>query len=402
MQILKTTIFTFMLLFFFVPSAQAGQVTTTYDFPDIRDDFCGLAIDFRYCKCAFHGEWCDFVAMPKKGANNYVWNEYREWVRGFINEMGAKCKERNGIWSSSKRSCTICTDGYVRKGNTCVEKTDEEQGDEEVEVPEGFNRDCTVDRNFEAQWEKYSDIDDAIDVGTRSYEAGQYASTIENLIKKKAQLHNEMIIQEVYRVAGEAKRDMHEALKNNLRANLLKSFWRLTYVTYTTIKSGVSTGDTFVDFVDPKNVIDGLSKGIKLIQAAVPADSTLAIDTNTTSGKVRSIGANAALEIVDTWGDPVKIVTKVFDDSIKATFPPSADLTDADIKILRTEYLSERRLHIEIQENHEARKNRHKTIMSLKKEIGELIVQARTWKHKEKARVKDMLEDNCKKQMKNK
>ncbi len=222
---------------------------------------------------------------------------------------------------------------------------------------------------------------------------------MEKLIKKKAELHNEEIIQEIYRVTRLSKRKIYEALKNNMQANLLKAFWRLAYITYTTVKSGADTGKTFTEFVNPDNVVDGVSKGIKVIQASVPTDSRLAINTNTASGKVKSIGANAALEAVDSLGDPVKIVTKVFDDSIKSTFP-SADLTKEDFQILKTEYLNKRKLATEIQESYNVSRKRHIKILELQKEIAELTAEASNWKEKEKIRIKNKLEDSCKKQIK--
>ncbi len=95
---------------------------TKYEFPNIRDSFCGLSIDYRYCKCAFHNEFCDSLGISRSVADTYVWNNYREMVRKEINSMGKDCTEKNGIWNTSNYSCTICSNEHVKKGNKCIEK----------------------------------------------------------------------------------------------------------------------------------------------------------------------------------------------------------------------------------------------------------------------------------------
>lgn len=382
----------FILLFFPLSTVHAGKEVTRYEFPDVRDDFCGAFINYQYCKCAFHNDYCDEVGLSRGAANAYVWSEYREWVRAQINTAGAECVRAGGFWTVSNRSCTICTPPHVNIGNAC-EKQDEALA--EIEGP--MNRNCTPDETFDVEWEKYSDIDSRIEESSRSYEAQQYAQTITEIVGKKAELYNLQVEMETDRLARLELRNIREALVQNIKVNLLKSFWRLSYITYTTIKSGASTGKTYVDMLNPDTVVEGVAKGISVIQANVPSDSSLAIDTSTAKGKVTSIGANAALEAMDSLGNPVKVATKVFDESIKSTFP-SADITPEEVELLRNQYLRNRSLDMKIQESYLINSQRRMNAMELEKEIAVLTAQAQEWKEKEKTRVQDMLADDCKRQ----
>jgi hypothetical protein len=43
---------------------------------NIKDDFCGVHINYQYCKCAFHNEYCDSIGMSKSEAKTYVYSQY--------------------------------------------------------------------------------------------------------------------------------------------------------------------------------------------------------------------------------------------------------------------------------------------------------------------------------------
>ena len=47
---------------------------------DIKDDFCGIHINFQYCKCAFHNKFCGNIGMTQSEAKNYVYSEYENWL----------------------------------------------------------------------------------------------------------------------------------------------------------------------------------------------------------------------------------------------------------------------------------------------------------------------------------
>jgi uncharacterized Zn-binding protein involved in type VI secretion len=47
---------------------------------DIKDNFCGIHIDYRYCKCAFHNEHCNSIGMSKSEAKELVYSQYEAWI----------------------------------------------------------------------------------------------------------------------------------------------------------------------------------------------------------------------------------------------------------------------------------------------------------------------------------
>lgn len=65
--------------------------------PDIKDDFCGVHINYQYCKCAFHKEYCDNIGMSKSDANTYVNSEYNKWVDEKLQMWLSACVVAGGI-----------------------------------------------------------------------------------------------------------------------------------------------------------------------------------------------------------------------------------------------------------------------------------------------------------------
>ncbi len=64
----------------FISSASAEILTESFRQPDIRNDFCGNSIDFRYCKCAFHGDYCENIGQTESSANNRVQDGFTKFV----------------------------------------------------------------------------------------------------------------------------------------------------------------------------------------------------------------------------------------------------------------------------------------------------------------------------------
>ena len=211
-----------LLLFtVYTPTVSAGKEVTHFEFPDVRDDFCGIHINYQYCKCAFHNDYCEDIGLSKDTAHVYVWDEYRNWVRGIINTQGNNCELAGGIWSSSNYSCTVCTSPHINVGGTCVKEEDAEEA--QTKLPEGpFNADCSINTDFDAAWQKYSDIDERLGESERSYEAGEYVKVIEQLVTKKAQVYNYKVEMEFDRLARLELRTLRTALVQNIKVNLLK------------------------------------------------------------------------------------------------------------------------------------------------------------------------------------
>lgn len=101
---------------------------------DIKDTFCGLGIDARYCKCAFHNEYCESIGMSKGEADEYVHKMYYEWKNPDVEKLTKECKEKNGYFSG--RSCFLCDHGEVATDTKCVPADEIEEGNEGDEEDE--------------------------------------------------------------------------------------------------------------------------------------------------------------------------------------------------------------------------------------------------------------------------
>jgi len=112
---------------------------------DIKNTYCGVHINYQYCKCAFHNEFCDSIGMSKSEAKKYVYGKYDEWKNGDNDkEFRDECRNDNGFVVGS--SCVKCGYDEIVDGNKCV-AVDEEEYEEETdnEKKEGeckYDSDC--------------------------------------------------------------------------------------------------------------------------------------------------------------------------------------------------------------------------------------------------------------------
>lgn len=195
-----------------------------------------------------------------------------------------------------------------------------------------------------------------------------------------------------------ALREYKAALVANIKSNLLKAMTRLAYITYTTIKSGIGTADSYNKVLSSS--VSGLEKitsALKVLQANIPSNSGLAVDTNETSGKVKSIGLNAALEAVESLGDPTTIVKKIVEDSANAVLP-SADITPEEVAILADQHTTNELIDEILKENYEENAGRLDKINENKAMIEKLLIEAAEWEGKEKERIKASLISGCEKE----
>ncbi len=84
----------FLLLFLPILLTGCGGKMVKFEKPGIKNPFCGLVMDYRYCKCAFHNEYCEDVGISSRTANAYVRNEYSRWVAHLLKEFQDDCKKR--------------------------------------------------------------------------------------------------------------------------------------------------------------------------------------------------------------------------------------------------------------------------------------------------------------------
>lgn len=372
--------------------------TEKFQYPDIKDDFCGVKINYQYCKCAFHNEFCDNINMDKRAANLYVRDEYDKWVDGLLDAWLLECETAGGIPGDD--DCTYCDEGYAVKDGECV-SLEEEEDEEETEERSEFkadgplNDDCTINEaEFNSDWKKYSDIDERIAFNDRSYEAKQALTVYDEMIEKMVEafeLERDIEIENQMQAELEAYK---AALVQNIKTNLLKAFWRLSWVTYTTVNSGTSLGNSYSQVLTSGAGVETIGAGLKVVQGVIPSSSQLAIDTSTVTGKAKSVGANVALEAVDSLGDPTKIATELFKSASGAALP-SADISQEEIDILKVQHLNNGIVDKALADSRAANAEREARIAVLETEIAQLQQQINEWEGKEKERVRSSLESSC-------
>lgn len=373
--------------------AQKGE---TFTRPDIKDDFCGVIINPQYCRCAFHNEYCDVVGLSPASANWYVRSEYRRWVKYLENEFKIKCEASNG-WVKGN-ACYHCEEGDIRDGNNCINPELAEQKEEEAGDKEDEKKECVTDKpDFADNWQKYSDIDNRIPLESRSWEAQNLLKTQEQILALKVEnfkLQRDMEIDRQIRLEA---REYRNQIAKNQKQNLIKALIRLTYITYTTIDSGSSAGKSFNGFLTGTEVLKRAGGLLATVKSVIPKGSKLEIDTSTVSGKVLSGGLSVGITALENLGDPKEIATSFMTETKNAVVP-SADLTPEEIAILRDQHIVKQHIDFAIAESYQVNAERRKQVMANDNQIKQLDAELKAWENKEKQRVFDMLEAECKDQ----
>ncbi len=131
----------------FILSACAGEIVE-FQAGDIKDDFCGIHLNYQYCKCAFHNEFCEEIAMNKKEAKKYVNQEYDRWVEKEKQNFATKCYSDNGIYDDDK--CEYCQEGEKAVDGECVKKRGEDEELSDDNQGAGENGECKYDSDCDA------------------------------------------------------------------------------------------------------------------------------------------------------------------------------------------------------------------------------------------------------------
>jgi len=377
----------FILGLLLVPSiSYAGKEANTYQIPDVRDDYCGIEINYQYCKCAFHDEFCDAIGMDQGSANSYVLGEFREWNRKRIQAMGVSCLLSDGDWNKSSWTCTTCTGGDVREGTSCKKPKDDAK---EKECKEAL-------KDFEKNWEKYSDFDPAIPVSDASYEVQQYNRVLDEIATMIAEAQALEYDMEIDRQIRLDLRAYKQALVQNIRNNITKSIFRLAWVTYNTVQGAKGTAGSFRKMLNPESVVEGVGATMKVIQAHIPPGAKkYQFDTSKTKGKVKSAAWNATLETLESVGDPVAIATQAAKDARTAAVG-GPDLTPQEVAILRTQHLQNKKIDKTLAESYAENAARRAKLLVLEKQIAGKYNELQEWKAKEYSRVKNSVEESCK------
>ena len=127
MKTLKFFLIAFFISLIFIPfgKVQAEEFEVYYP-SSIKDHYCARVIDYKYCKCAFHGQYCEAVGMDSGSANSYVQSSYNVWEAGVKEQVQALCFGENIIWTiqNGNVGCLTCTNREYLIGKEC--KTVEE------------------------------------------------------------------------------------------------------------------------------------------------------------------------------------------------------------------------------------------------------------------------------------
>ena len=196
-------------------------------------------------------------------------------------------------------------------------------------------------------------------------------------------------------------REYRSALVRGLQANLLRAFWRLSYVTYSTIKTGTGLGESYANIFTSAGTIPMIGNALKVVKGLTPPSGA---NPNTMAAqamsKMREMGIAAGLEIL-TSDNPVDFGVAMVKESINqgsSLITPSADLTPEEISILQTQHLGKRVLDNVLQESYRLNSERRKRLATLRSESERLKTELERWEQAEKDRVARDLEAGCQKQ----
>lgn len=106
-----------------------------FDYPSIKEDFCGAHIGAQYCKCAFHGQQCKGAGMSSGEASKKVADGFQKFVTSRIETFALSCMKNGGIWSVLRTHCEYCEDGEVRDDGVCKKPGDVRPIEEQYNLP---------------------------------------------------------------------------------------------------------------------------------------------------------------------------------------------------------------------------------------------------------------------------
>lgn len=269
---------------------------------------------------------------------------------------------------------------------------------------EVINKNCEINWDiFDREWTKYSDIDenlsfDELKLTSRSWQTQQYYNTQKQIVDLKLQIYFLKRDMEIDRQMRLELRAYKDSLVRNIKVNLLKSFWRLAYITYDTVKTGKGLGSSYTKLFTIDKVIPKVGAALKVLKGFTPQQSKLAIDTNDTTGKIKAVAASGALEALESLADPMDTGKEIFNETVKQILP-QADLTEEEIKILQDQHLNNQIINQVMKESYQVNQERLKEVHKLEEEVQKLEEELFGWEVEEKQRVADMLVYSCQKNL---
>lgn len=369
-------------------SAEKLARTVKFEIPDIHDDFCGVKIDYRICKCARHGEMCKDINRERNVANFILHSRFNIYVSTLRAQFAASCLSAGGRFRENK--CEY------------YEKSDKE-------------KQC-LPSDFAQNWKKYSDIDERIPANERSFEAKNVHETGAKLKETLAGLYVLERDIEMNKLMLNEFKEYRKAVATNFKVNMLKSFWRLAWLTYDTaagsaapmrmgsegtwlFQGGTDLGRSFAKLFDD-DTAPGQQLAIltKLARESLGDDSKYNFDTKNWDGKVGAVSMTTLIAFFENAGNPVETAKEMFQEITKQSLPEvDVKLSPEDIKLLADHYNKTKKLDDVIQEANRKMSQMQLLRDELLKDKEKLTAEFIDWEAKEKDRVQNNLVDDCKK-----
>jgi len=260
-----------------------------------------------------------------------------------------------------------------------------------------FNSDGTFNQQvFDRDWRKYSDLDDAVPFESKSWQAQRYYETIDRMEEIKTEIYLTQRDMELDRFVREELRNFDRTLKQELKTNLLRAFWRLAYITQGVVQGGVSAAKSYrqimaLDLRYVKDAYMAVGRGVVMLEQLNSAidDHTQSVQQRT----ARSLAVGSA-EFLATFFDPKKAALSLYEksmDQIQQAALPTANITEEDCAILKEQYVKTRALDAILELSYLENRERRLHVQKLEAELRDLASELSRWEAEEKERVFDML-----------
>jgi hypothetical protein len=265
---------------------------------------------------------------------------------------------------------------------------------------------CVVEAAFDAHWRKFSDFDITAAPQSRSVEVQGYQAAQDELRAIDQDIASIAAHMELDRVARLAARDLEQALRQGLKVNLLKAFWRLAWITYNTIGGPtgktemIKAGRSYAELFSENISVASTAKMLGVVKKLVPKQYSKLPGNE---GRVVNVGVDAVLETLKNSEKSrtelvAAVVTKVLDTGSKEALEANAmkaDITPEEVAILRTQYIDQKKLKNAIDESYRLNGERSKRLEALEVQAKAARDKAAEWETKEKRRVFTQLNERC-------
>jgi hypothetical protein len=275
-------------------------------------------------------------------------------------------------------------------------------GEPGVSSSDPYDSDCNLRSSYHDNWQKYSDFDYRIPVGSRSYEAQQYAKAQADIADKAARvytLERDMAIEEDMK---NTLIEYKQSLVTGHKKNILKAFMRLSFYTADVTWQHAVAGKGYGKLLTgpAKSGVHIAGESMKFINSYAPSDSVLGIDTSTVEGKVQDVERAGWMEAVSSMGSGKAVAQEMATKSIRyAMQVPDAKLSDAEIGILRKEHIEMKRIDTLIADADQRNFKRLWEKRALEQEVVHLKSSLFDLEHDEKDRTDEMLKAECRSKM---